>query len=78
MSRLDEEAQNDLLEALAGAVLMRDGLAETGDSEGLIVALQTVAALNRLVDALGADHPVGSAAMVKRDGERATTGWIRQ
>jgi len=64
------------MEALAGVVLLRDRLAEAGDGEGTTLALQTVAALNRLLDALGAERPVGLAQMIKREGRPPTAGFV--
>jgi hypothetical protein len=54
----------DLLQALAGAVLLRDRFAESGDHEGTTIALLTVEARNRLLDALAVDAPIGLATMV--------------
>jgi hypothetical protein len=60
----NQAVEADLLRALAGAVLLRDRFAESGDHEGTTIALLTVEALNRLLDALTVDAPSGLATMV--------------
>jgi hypothetical protein len=70
-----EPDEPDLLQALAGAVLLRDRLAMAGDSEGSILALHTVAALNRMLTALGLDPPRENAVMVTRDGKPPVPGF---
>ena len=72
----DEIVEDDLLQALAGAVLLRDRLAELGDHEGTTLALLTVEALNRLLDALSVDHPSGLAGMVPREGRPPVPGFV--
>ena len=59
----DDIVENDLLQALAGAVLLRDRLADAGDSEGTALALLTVDARNA-VDVLAVDHPSGLAGCI--------------
>jgi hypothetical protein len=71
----DDMVENDLLQALAGAVLLRDRLADAGDSEGTALALLTVDALNRLLDALAVDHPSGLAGMIPRQGRPPVPGF---
>ncbi len=70
-----DDFENDLLQALAGAVLLRDRLADAGDSEGTAVALLTVDALNRLLDALAVDHPSGLAGMIPHRGRPPMPGF---
>lgn len=70
-----ESVRDHLLQALAGAVLLRDRLAETGDSEGTHVGLLTVGALNHVLDALAMDHPQGTARMLPRPGRPPVPGF---
>ena len=73
-----ELVEDDLLQALAGAVLLRDRLAEAGDSEGTLLALSIVDALNRLLAALNVDPPSGLAGMVARDDRPPAPGFASQ
>jgi hypothetical protein len=70
-----ESVGADLVQALAGAVLVRDRLAESGDSEGTHWALLIVDALNRVIDALGLERPFGTAALVHRSGTMPVPGF---
>jgi hypothetical protein len=66
-STVSADAGFDLVSALAGAVLLRDRLAEAGDGEGTYLALVTVDALNRVAGELGL-VPSGRATLVERSG----------
>ena len=70
-----ESVRDHLLQALAGAVLLRDRLAEAGDNEGTQVGLLTVDALNHVFDALALDHPQGTARMLPRPGRPPLLGF---
>ena len=70
-----ESVGADLVQALAGAVLVRDRLAESGDTEGTHWALLTITALNRVIDALGVERPTGTAALVHRSGMMPVLGF---
>ena len=70
-----ESVRDHLLQALAGAVLLRDRLADAGDSEGTRVGLLTVVALNHVLDALALDHPQGTARMLPRPGRPPVPGF---
>lgn len=59
--------EGHVLQALAGAVLLRDRLAEADDHEGTQLALLTVAALNNVLDDLSLPHPTGLAQMLMQD-----------
>jgi hypothetical protein len=72
----NEIVEENLLQALAGAVLLRDRLADAGDHEGTTIALLTVEALNRLLDTLAVDHPTGPAAMVVLEGTPPVPGFV--
>jgi hypothetical protein len=72
----NQNVEDDLAQALAGAVLLRDRLAAAGDSEGTTLALLTVEALNRLLDALSVDHPSGLAGLVAREGRPPVPGFV--
>ena len=61
--------------ALAGAVLLRDHCAGSGDAGGGVLALHTVDALNDLALRLGLPSPAGTAAMVVED-DRAVPGFV--
>jgi hypothetical protein len=68
--------EHDLLQALAGAALLRDRLAEAGDIDGTRLALQTGTALNRVFAALSMDLPSGTAQLVVRDGRPPAPGFV--
>jgi hypothetical protein len=73
--RSTDDVRDDVLQALAGAALLRDRLAESGDGEGTVIALKTVDALSRLLDALSIEWPTGLAAMVQR-GKPPAPGFV--
>ena len=65
---------DDLVQALAGAVLLRDRLAEASDQEGTHLALLTVDALNR-VCAIRGISTSGRAKLITRPGQLPTLGF---
>jgi hypothetical protein len=71
-----EKIRDDVLQALAGAVLLRDRLAELGDRETTVIALMTVDALNRLLAPLSIEPPTGLAAMVPRRDNPPAPGFV--
>jgi hypothetical protein len=66
VSDRSEHVQDHLLQALAGAVMLRDRLAEAGDGEGTHLALLTVQALNEVFGALSMEQPSGMARLLPR------------
>ena len=66
---------DDLIQALAGAVLVRDRLAEAADHEGTSIAVLTVDALNRLCRERGINVG-GQAKLIFRPGQLPTLGFV--
>jgi hypothetical protein len=67
--------EQDVLQALAGAVLLRDRLAEAGDRDGTYLALTTVDALNRVCRAAGVE-PSGRAAVISGEDRPPVPGFM--
>ncbi len=66
---------DDVVQALAGAVLLRDRLAEAADQEGTHVALLIVDALNRICAERGISTG-GQAKLITQPGKLPTLGFV--